>query len=90
MSDRPPGLLIEAPPHLARPCKTFQRALAPRANGPDLPGTRAVHADSVMQADPLSSGPSAGQAQLSRQLVQELVWAAVTAPAMHDTQPPAT
>ncbi len=83
MAGRPAG----SAPHLARPCKTCQRALAPGTSGPALPGTRAVHADSVMHADPPASGPSAGQAQLSRQLIQELVRAAVAAPSMHNTQP---
>jgi len=39
------------------------------------------------QTDAPGSGPSAGQAELSPQLVEELVRAAVAAPSMHNTQP---
>ena len=41
----------------------------------------------MVQADAPGGGPSAGQAQLSPQLVQELVRAAVAAPSMHNAQP---
>ena len=73
--------------HLARLSKTCHWALTPGTNGSALRGKGAVHAGSMAQADAPGGGPSAGQVQLSPQLVQELVRAAVAAPSMHNAQP---
>jgi nitroreductase len=60
---------------------------APGSNDPALSGSRSVHTGSMPQTDAPGSGPSAGQAELSPQLVEDLVRAAVAAPSMHNAQP---